>query len=203
MKKIRLTTFLLILSIGAFAQQKEPENKGEEEQVFFEQPKSQFKEKFHYGGNIWLGFFGAFYIDASPMAGYEITDIGTVAGIGTSFIYQGRFNAGGAFAVGPRFFVRQPVWRSFFVHAEYELMNAVESQFYSYNQDRQAIDIGRKWEGSPLIGAGFYQGRARQQGGSFISVMYNIGHSYGRGFISPQGLGGNNSPLVLRFGFFI
>lgn len=200
MRKSLLTVLLVVISFSIYAQQSpEPE----QEEVFFEQPKSQFKEKLHYGGNIWLGFFGAFYLDAAPMVGYEITDIGTVAGIGSSFIYQGGFNSGGTFAAGPKIFIRQPVWRSIFVHAEYELMNAPESQFYSYNTDRVGIDVGRKWEGSPLIGAGFYQGRTREQGGSFISIMYNIGYSYNRGFISPQGLGGNNSPWVLRFGFFI
>lgn len=82
-------------------------------------------------------------------------------------------------------------------------MNANEDQFYSYFdlQDPNFVPQ-RKWEGSPLIGLGFYQGRNQQQGGSFISVMYNLG-SPNRGFISPQGIGGNNSPIVLRLGFFI
>jgi hypothetical protein len=138
------------------------------------------------------------------MVGYEITEAGTVAGIGSSFIYQGGFNSqGGTFAYGPRFFVRQPIWRSIFAHAEFELMNAPNTGQFFYSSTREGIDQGRKWDGSPLIGAGFYQGRTREQKGSFISVMYNIGYSYGRGFISPQGLGGNSSPFVLRFGFFI
>ncbi|WP_055146608.1 hypothetical protein [Jiulongibacter sediminis] len=200
MRKSLLTILFSLTLLGAFAQQ--TPQPPEEEEVFFEQPQSDFKQRLHYGGNLWLGFFGAFYLDASPMVGYEITDIGTTAGLGASFIYQGGFNTGGSFMAGPRIFIRQPIWRSIFAHAEFELMNAPENQFYSYNQDRQGIDIGRKWEGSPLIGAGFYQGRTRQQGGSFISVMYNIGYAYNRGFISPQGLGGNSSPFILRFGFF-
>lgn len=202
MNKSLLIILFGFVSLTTFAQQTPTPETEEEEPVYFEQPKSNFKENLHYGGNLWLGFFGAFYIDASPMAGLEINDIGTTVGLGSTFIYQGGFNQGGVFMAGPRIFVRQPVWRSIFAHAEFELINAPENQFYSFDRPN-AVDIARKWEGSPLIGAGFYQGRTKSQGGSFISIMYNIGYSYNRGFISPQGLGGNSSPFVLRFGFFI
>lgn len=206
MKIYKLLFLISLTAHSLYAQQTTPPTsepaEEEEAPVFFEEPKSMFKQKMHYGGNIMLGFFGAFYGDLSPMAGYEISKIGTVAGLGATFLYQGGFNSSGTFSAGPKIFIRQPVWRSIFVHAEFELMNAPENQFYSYNQDRAPIDILRKWEGSPLVGAGFYQGRSRKQGGSFISVMYNLGYQYGKGFINPQGLGGNNSPFVLRFGFF-
>lgn len=198
MQKSIIIIFILLVGFQAFSQEMpQPE---EEKPVFFEQPTSNFKEKMHYGGNVWAGFFGSFYVDLSPMAGYEITDKGTIAGLGATFIYQGGFNQGGTAMAGPRIFIRQAVWRSIFAHAEYELINAPRNQFYSFNGSAEATP--RKWEGSPLIGAGFYQGRSREQKGSFISVMYNIGYSYNRGFISPQGLGGNDSPFLLRFGFF-
>jgi hypothetical protein len=203
MRKSLLTVLFGLTLLGTFAQQ--TPQPPEEEEFFFEQPQSDFKHRLHYGGNLWLGFFGAFYLDASPMVGYEITDIGTTAGLGASFIYQGGFNGGGGtFAAGPRLFIRQPIWHSIFVHAEYEMMNAPDTEQFFYSSDRGlgSPDTGRKWDGSPLIGAGFYQGRTRKQGGSFISVMYNIGEAYGRGFVSPQGLGGNRSPFILRFGFF-
>jgi hypothetical protein len=205
MIRLKLTAiFLLMISFStSVAQRTEPQEE-EEEQIYFEKPKSMFKSNLRYGGNIWLGFFGAFYIDASPMVGYEITEAGTVVGVGGSFIYQGGYNSGGNLMAGPRFFIRQPIWRSIFAHAEYELMNAPENRFYSYiNPNLPPASLTRKWEGSPLIGAGFYQGRMREQRGSFISIMYNVGSTYGKGFISPQGLGGNNSPWVLRFGFFL
>ncbi|SOE22150.1 hypothetical protein SAMN06298216_2599 [Spirosomataceae bacterium TFI 002] len=206
--KIFLLIFPFILS-ASYAQITTPppddEEIPQEPEYTFEKPKSALSEKLHYGGNIWLGFFGAFYIDASPMAGIEVTDAGTVVGLGASFIYQGGFQQSGSFAAGPRFFVRQPVWRTIFVHAEYELMNADEERFYGFDPTvnrAPGVESQRKWGGSPLIGAGFYQNRDRQQKGSFISVMYNLGYSYNQGFISPQGLGGNSSPFVLRYGFF-
>lgn len=204
----KLATLIILLgTFQAFAQDM-PIPEEEDKPIFLEQPTSNFKEKLHFGGNLWLGFFGAFYADVSPMAGYEISDAGTIAGLGATFIYQGGINnqsstQSGTAMAGPRIFIRQPIWRSIFAHAEFELMNAPASQFYSFNGN-SAIpsEIKRKWEGSPLIGAGFYQGRTREQEGGYISVMYNIGYSYGRGFVSPQGLGGSSSPFILRFGFF-
>lgn len=202
--------FLLLVSASIYAQvipQAEPieaEETSKNEPVMFEEPKPLWKQKMHYGGNLWLGFWGAFYIDASPMIGYDISEKGTVAGVGASFIYNGRFNQGGNLAAGGRIFIRQAIWKSIFIHGEYELMNAQSSSFYTYNfNDPNNINqpVTRKWGGSPLIGAGFYQGGGGQQKGSFISVMYNLGYPT-FGFISPQGLGGNNSPIVLRFGYF-
>lgn len=202
MLRTLITIFVFLLAFQAFSQEMpQPE---EDKPIYFEQPKSNFKENLHYGGNLWLGFFGSFYADLSPMAGYELNELGTIGGLGATFIYQGRYyvDGTGVAMAGPRLFIRQPIWRSIFAHAEYEIINAPESQFYSFDQNNPPTTIQRKWEGSPLVGLGFYQGGNRLQAGSFISVMYNIGHSYGKGFVSPQGLGGNDSPLVLRLGFF-
>ena len=199
MRKAFLTLTLLIYAFAAFSQEDEPQEK--EKPVFFEQPKPAWKEKLRYGGNLWLGFFGAFYIDVSPMVGYELGEKGTVAGLGANLIYQGNFNQNGNLVYGPKLFVRQQVFRSIFLHAEYEMMNAYSSQFYSFNPNTPFTDIKKKWEGSPLLGAGFYQGRGGNRG-SFISLMYNLGYP-NRGFVSPQGLGGNSSPIVVRFGFLL
>lgn len=197
MRKIFLTITLTICAFAAFSQEEEPQEK--EKPAFFEQPKPAWKDKLRYGGNFWLGFWGAFYVDVSPMVGYEVTNKGTVVGLGANLIYQGVFNGGGDFIYGPKIFVRQPVFRSIFVQAEYEMMNAYSNQFYSFNAGTPVTDIKKKWEGSPLIGAGFYQGRQGQKG-SYLALMYNLGYP-NRGFISPQGLGGNNSPIVIRYGF--
>lgn len=197
MRKIFLTITLTICAFAAFSQEEEPQEK--EKPAFFEQPKPAWKDKLRYGGNFWLGFWGAFYVDVSPMVGYEVTNKGTVVGLGANLIYQGVFNGGGDFIYGPKIFVRQPVFRSIFVQAEYEMMNAYSNQFYSFNAGTPVTDIKKKWEGSPLIGAGFYQGRQGQRG-SYLALMYNLGYP-NRGFISPQGLGGNNSPIVIRYGF--
>jgi hypothetical protein len=208
-----LTTSLICflfstVSVAQIMPQEEPLSDSEKQEIELKGKKErpQWLEKVHYGGNVWGGFFGSLYVDIAPMVGYEITEAGMIAGLGATFVYQG--GEDNQFAVGPRLFVRQPIWRSFFAHAEYEFVNADESQFYSYlkpinsSQAPPPTEFKRKWEGSPIIGLGMYQGRNREQGGSFISVMYNLGYP-NRGYISPQGIGGNDSPFVLRIGFFL
>lgn len=205
MRKIILVSALIISSLSSFAQEGIPTSgdKDSQTKVFFEKPKPEWKEKLRYGGTFWLGFFGAFYIDASPMVGYELNDKGTVAGIGANFIFQGTFNRNSATNTnntifGPKIFIRQQVFKRFFAHAEYEFINAYADQFYSYNLNT-TDPSKRVWGSSPLIGAGFYQGGDGKRG-SFISVMYNLGYP-NRGFISPQSLLGNETPITLRYGF--
>lgn len=201
----RLLIVLLLFSLRLSAQiipPAEPTEEPEEEKeapILFEKPKPAWKQNLHYGGNVWLGFWGAFYVDASPMAGYDVTGKGTIVGLGASIIYQGLYKQSGSLAYGGRLFLRQAVWRSIFAQAEYELMNASNNanNFYNWKVDGPE----RKWGGSPLIGLGLYQGRTRQQKGSFISLMYNLG-SPSFGFVSPQSLGGNGSPIVIRIGYF-
>ena len=196
---------LIISTLSVFSQEGIPtsSDKDSQTQVFFEKPKPEWKEKLRYGGTFWLGFFGAFYIDASPMIGFELNDKGTVAGIGANFIFQGTFNRNSATNTnntifGPKIFIRQQVFKRFFAHAEYEFINAYADQFYSYNLNT-TDPSKRVWGSSPLIGAGFYQGGDGRRG-SFISLMYNLGYP-NRGFISPQSLLGNQTPITLRYGF--
>jgi hypothetical protein len=205
MRKIILMSALIISTLSVFSQEGIPtsSDKDSQTQVFFEKPKPEWKEKLRYGGTFWLGFFGAFYIDASPMIGYELNDKGTVAGIGANFIFQGTFNRNSAANTnntifGPKIFIRQQVFKRFFAHAEYEFINAYADQFYSYNLNT-TDPSKRVWGSSPLIGAGFYQGGEGRRG-SFISLMYNLGYP-NRGFISPQSLLGNQTPITLRYGF--
>jgi hypothetical protein len=208
MRKIFLASALIISTLSVFAQEGIPtsSDKDSQTQVTFEKPKPEWKEKLRYGGTFWLGFFGAFYIDASPMVGYELNDKGTVAGIGANFIFQGTFNRNSATNTnstifGPKIFVRQQVFKRFFAHAEYEFIRADAYQFYSYveNPVNPSAAFKKVWGHSPLIGAGFYQGGDGKHG-SFISVMYNLGYP-NRGFISPQSLLGNETPITLRYGF--
>ncbi len=204
MRKIILASALIISTLSVFAQEGIPTSgdKDSQTQVFFEKPKPEWKEKLRYGGTFWLGFFGAFYIDASPMIGYELNDKGTVAGIGANFIFQGTFNRNSATNTnntifGPKLFIRQQVFKQFFAHAEYEFINAYADQFYSFNINSNDPNK-RIWGSSPLIGAGFYQGGNGR--GSCISLMYNLGYP-NRGFISPQSLLGSQTPITLRYGF--
>lgn len=207
MHKILLFLFLSLNVTAQIIPQAEPlEEESTEEQeekpVLFEEPKPAWKQKMHYGGNIWVQFWGALFADVSPMVGYDVTDKGTIVGLGASFIYQGSSvyrQKNNNIAVGGRVFVRQKVWRPIFAQAEYEFMNAPNSDRNFYNWDVDGST--RKWGGSPLVGLGFYQGRNAEQRGSFISVMYNLG-APSFGYRSMQTFGGSGSPFVIRIGYF-
>ena len=201
------TIFFVLMIQSAFGQvippsepiddeEEKEEASSEKSLVPFEQPKAAWKSNLRYGGNIGLGFFGAFYVDASPMVGYDVTGKNTVVGVGGSFIFQGQYRSTGAMAYGGRVFIRQAVWRMVFAQAEYEFMNANKAQFYNTKPG----EADRQWGGSPLVGLGIYRGGANPQKGSFISVMYNLG-APNKGFISPQSLGGSGTALSLRYGF--
>jgi hypothetical protein len=201
------TFCLLFLFQSAFAQvipAPEPiEEEEEEKPVLFEKPKAAWKANLHYGGNFSLGFFGAFYVDASPMVGYDVSGKGTILGTGAAFIFQGQYGRSrAALSYGGRLFVRQAIWKSVFAHGEYEFMNATRSNFYPVNiMLTQSQNGKRQWGGSPLVGLGLYRGGGAQQKGSFISLMYNLG-APNNGFISPQTIGGSSFPVVLRVGYF-
>ncbi len=177
-------------------EEEKKEESTEKNLATFEKPKPAWRSNMRYGGNIGLGFFGAFYVDASPMIGYDVTGKNTVVGVGGSFIFQGQYRGTGAMAYGGRVFVRQAIWRMVFAQAEYEYMNANRLQFYG----EPPTAVGQKWGGSPLIGLGIYRSGGNQQKGGFISIMYNTG-APNKGFISPQSLGGRTSGLSLRYGF--
>lgn len=193
-----------LLSFSAFAQILPPaEPIPDEKPVELEKPKPLWKDRLHYGGNIWLGFWGSFYLDAAPMIGFDVTDKGTVAGLGASIIYSGgsRINGGGL-SIGPRLFVRQKVWRTVFAHAEYELMNSTPYNFYDYvPEPNPTLNPKNKWGGTGYVGLGFYQNRMREQSGAFISVLYNLG-APSQGFIPQQRID-QEGRFVFRIGFFI
>jgi hypothetical protein len=87
-----------------------------------------------------------------------------------------------------------------FRHAEYELVNADESSsiLILTLKDPQL----RSWPQIEFlhIGLGMYQGRNREQGRSFISVMYNLGYQTVL-YQSPSGHWWQCSPIVLKLRF--
>jgi hypothetical protein len=203
---LKIIFFVLIIQVAYSQVIPAPEPIEEEEEakpVLFEKPKAAWKSNLHYGGNFSLGFFGAFYVDASPMVGYDVSGKGTIVGTGAAFIFQGQYaRSGAALSYGGRIFIRQAIWKSVFAQGEYEFMNGSRSNFYPINSLlTQSEQAKRQWGSSPLVGLGLYRGGGMQQKGSFVSVMYNLG-APNRGFISPQTIGGNTIPLALRVGYF-
>ncbi len=158
------------------------------------------KSKLHYGGNAWLSYFNGLYLDLSPTVGYELNQKGTMLGLSLAVVSLGNFyNKEERLSIGPRVFVRQPIWKSIFAHGEIEAMNASKSQFNDFIPSNNP-DLSKVWRVSPLVGLGFYQGGGGQQKGSFISILYNLNNS---GYVSPQSLFGRGSLYVFRVGFII
>lgn len=69
----RILLLFLFLSLRLSAQVippaepiEEPEEDEKEPQVLFEKPKPAWRQNLHYGGNIWLGFWGAFILMPLP-----------------------------------------------------------------------------------------------------------------------------------------
>jgi hypothetical protein len=157
-------------------------------------------EKLRYGGNVYAQVWGAFNAELSPMVGYEIGNSGkTVVGTGLAFNYVGQFRAGD-FGYGARLFVRQNVFKGVFAHVEYEMMNAKGQYFLNYTPPANLIKAERIWGGTPLLGLGIYRG-GKQTKGSFIAILINPLYPK-KGYQSPFTIGGANSPLSLRVGFF-
>lgn len=203
--------FLLFISISVSAQVilPKPERIPDDKEVVekTKEPEKvvpEWRERIRYGGNVWMGFWGSFYLDATPMVGYDITGKGTIAGLGASIIVNGKSSdVGGGLSIGPRFFVRQPIWKTVFAHAEYELMNSSKYNFWDtyYLPSTGRPLRGNKWGGAGLIGLGFYQNGYGTQSGAFISVLYNV-NAPSSGFISQQRID-SEGRFVFRLGFFL
>ncbi len=202
LKKLLSGAFLCLLCSTAIAQDEAPTKEEEVPKPLFGDKKIRpaWMEKLRYGGNAYAQFWGNFSIDLSPMVGYEIGNSGkTVAGLGLALSYIGQFKAGD-FGYGPRIFMRQNVFRGIFVHAEYEMMNAKDYYFLNYTPPTTITPSKRVWGGTPYIGLGLYRG-GKQTKGPFISVLINPLYP-NKGYQSPFTIGGANSPLSLRIGFF-
>ena len=196
--------FFILFSVSSYAQiipNGEP-IPDDVEEVKDEKPKPEWKERLRYGGNIWAGFYGTLYFEATPMVGIDLTGKGTVAGLGATIMYNGANKIqGGGLSIGPRIFVRQKIWRTIFAHGEYEVINSSPVNFYDTDPSTvQGLDPKNKWGGNGYIGAGFYQNGMRTQNGAFISVLFNPS-APDRGFINRQSIG--DGRFVLRLGFLI
>jgi hypothetical protein len=197
LKKIILVAMLLAGSFCSFAQEEEAPT------PLFGDKKIRplWMERIRYGGNVWLNFFGQFNIELSPMVGYELTNSGkTVAGVGAVYTLMGTWQNRNS-AYGTRLFMRQSLFRGVFAHAEYEFLNAREDQFYGYTPPTGTTGVSRTWGGTPYVGLGLYRGARRANKGSFIAVLANPLYP-NKGYRNPFSIGSNDSPLILRFGFF-
>ncbi|WP_143960034.1 hypothetical protein [Litoribacter populi] len=147
--------------------------------------KPPLKDRMYYGGNFSLQFGSVTFIDVSPLAGVMITERYS-AGVGATYQYMNFrwLNTPGSSVFGGRVFNRFNVLPNFFVHGEFETLNA---QYVDY-QDR----LQRDWVPGLFVGGGYFSPFG-PRGGINISILYNLMYDNLR---SPYA-----EPYVIRAGF--
>lgn len=89
-----------------------------------DEPKTPFKDRIFFGGDLGLQFGNLTYIDVSPLVGYKITDK-LHAGIGPTYIY---YKYKDAYLNANINLWWTCIWKilvmdNLFVHSEYEMLN--------------------------------------------------------------------------------
>lgn len=128
--------------------------------------------------------FGAFGGYISPTFGYRVTEnFNAAAGPLYMFTSFGNRATGGSGRVtasiwGGRIWAQHRIFRTFFAHGEYEVMNAIPllvgangSRSYIVNPDGS---FARRTIGNPLLGVAFVQQGDRM--GSSVTILYNLNY---------------------------
>jgi hypothetical protein len=142
------------------------------------------------GGNLALSFGNPYYIDVSPMLGYQVTK-DLMLGLGATYIATGgtyyTFTYRNTY-YGGRVLGRQRIMDNLFANAELDFLNV------PYFVNTTSNDQLRKWLLSPLVG-GSYVIPFGQRGGVQITLLYNLNYQ--------QQYSPYPSALMYRMGFFL
>ena len=186
MKHTKLLPLLLLAGICANAQTDKP--------IFKERirPEDRWQRAF-VGVNATPSFgFGAFQLYVSPTLGYKVSDNFNVAA-GPLYMFFTQRNSAGTrnnYSIwGARLWAQHRIYRTFYVHGEYELMGAIRGiNPATGSLERQTI-------GNPLAGFALVSGGDR----SFqsIALLYNLNYIDG---LTPYGTVGG-IPILIRAGW--
>lgn len=185
--KVITLAVLLLAGIRANAQDEKP--------IFKERtrPEDRLKKAF-VGINVTPSFgFGAFQLYVSPTLGYQVTNnFNVAAGPLYMFFTQRNPNTGTRqnYSIwGARLWAQHRIYRTFYAHAEYELMGAIRGvNPATGNLERQTI-------GNPLVG--FALVSAGDRSFQSIALLYNLNYIDG---LTPYGtLAG--APILIRAGW--
>jgi hypothetical protein len=147
--------------------------------AFAQQNKEPVQNRFVFGGGLGLQFGTITLIDISPMVGYKITE-NFIAGLGFTYqyyrdtrwvpVYETNIYGGSVFA-------RYYVFRDFFAHAEYQLLNYEVYHWPSGDKERVTVP-------AYLIGGGY-----RQWLGPNVSVniliLFNLNETIDSPYTNP------------------
>lgn len=112
-------------------------------------PKSSFKERLRFGGNIGAAFgSNTSYVQLAPAVGYAVTE-NFILGVGLTYYYQWYKNSGypARHMYGGRVFARQYLLRelfnnngAIFLHAEYEPLSVPYYNTFTENTTREIVN---------------------------------------------------------------
>ncbi len=142
------------------------------------QKPEDFWKKSFVGINLTPSFgYGAFQIYASPTLGYRITDNFNAAAGPLYMFFRQSTNIGNINASiwGGRLWAQHRIYRTFYAHAEYEVMGAIRSLGANGTIERQTI-------GNPLAGAAFVT--ESESGFQSLTILYNLNYIDG---VTPYG----------------
>lgn len=134
--------------------------------------KQRFLDRAFIGGSMGLQLGVYTYINLSPMVGYRVSDY-FQTGLGLTYIFR---SYGAAFAgvpisdhtIGWKYFAQVLPFRSFFLHAEYEMLNYPDYEWLKPNGRPS-----RNWANGVLLGPGFQQNFGPRSF-SQIMLLYNV-----------------------------
>ncbi|MDQ3073166.1 MAG: hypothetical protein M3Q97_07900 [Bacteroidota bacterium] len=149
------------------------------------------RQRLLFGGNFGASFgTGGTFIEVSPAIAYKVTKRVTT-GIGGTYMYQSwrdmarrKYHTS---VYGSRIFTQYAFVPAFFLHGEYERLNAQYIDFFTG-------EFRRKWIGNALAGAGY---RSYLGPRAYIQAMLLYNFSFlDNSLYSPY-----SSPIIIRVGF--
>ncbi len=166
-------------------------DKSSDEKPETEVSEMKLKDRLTYGGNFGLNFGDITMVDISPMIGYRTTNK-WVNGVGLTYQYyeDRRFRPSFKTSIfGGRAFSRHMVYKSVFVHGEYELL---KFNVLSRNLEQNPSH----WYPALFVGGGVFQSfGGKSQSGLVITIMYNLTYNPSNSLYV--------SPWQFRIGFMI
>ena len=174
---------------------------GQDNNTFFSDSLSasnsplKFKDKLYYGGNLSFNIFNGWILfDASPFVGYKIKPKFSF-GLGSKYIYRGNPEIQVSESYyGASVFSRFLFHKNFFVHSEYELLNAYELRPLPFpNGDRTLASMF-------LFGGAYSKsigGNATVQ----ILILYDLINDYNSPYKPYYIFGSSGPPILYRVGF--
>jgi hypothetical protein len=155
-----------------------------------------FKDRLYYGGNIGFNILAnILFLEASPIVGYKISD-NLSAGLGGKMMFVRYMQFKENYSIyGGSVFSRYRILDQFFLHAEFEVLNAYERQFTSPNYGQRAS------ANMFFVGAGYSSGG----GGLNLQAMllYDLIDHHNSPYQGSYIFGNQGPPVILRVGFTV